>query len=856
MTNSCFFNRFFLLSLCFTILNTLYSFSQTIENDTIKTSNLTDTIAKDTLTSKPIDRTSPQAIESKIDYAAKDSIIYFIKKQIVKLYGDSKLDYQEINLTAANMTIDLENKEIFATFTKDSLNNIIGKPIFKEGESSFTALTIKYNFETRKGYITQIFSEVNEMFFHGNEVKRMPDESIYIKHGSFTTCPSPEPHFKVQFSRAKLVPDDKVVTGPVWLVVERVPLPLGLPFGFFPNKKGRQSGILMPTYGESANRGFYLENFGYYFGLNDFVDFAIRGDIYSRGSWAIKNATNYKKRYKYDGQFNINYSFNKLGIPETPSYRTQRDFFVVWRHNQDPKAHPKRRFNADVRAGSSNYNTFNPSNAMDYLSSNFSSSITYATTFGNNVNFSVNMRHSQNTQTKKIDMSLPEISLSTNRIFPFRRKKPVGKFRWYENINLNYVMNARNTYSAPDSLFFQNFNFRNLNNGINHQIPISWSQKILKHFNLTTTFNYNERWYFNSIDKFWNPTDSLVEIDTLFGFKSNRDFNISSRLQTRIFGMYLIPVGPITALRHVLTPSISYTYRPNFGSDFWGYYGEYFIPGVDEPVRYSIFENGIFGHSPYGRSGNFRFDLANNIEIKVKRPGNIEDPTRKIVLLENLNLSMNYDISKDSLNWSKLFLDARTRLFDNLHINYRAVFDPYVVDTLGRNLNKFEFDVNNRLFRTSNTEWGTSLNWSINNSTFNKNAAKTESNQTSTTQTNQSEFAIPWNINLAYTLQYLKSHEEHVHESQRLKLIQTISLNGDIKLTPNWKVGVLTNYDITNQNFSYSSVNIQRDLHCWEIIFNWIPFGFRKSYNFTLRAKAPLLQDLKINKKTDWRDFM
>lgn len=846
----------------FILLSSTNLIAQISEQDTITNNNnaITDSLTNSTDSIKKADiisRKSPQAIESKIDYSATDSIIFFVKSQIVKLFGDVKVNYESINLTAANMTIDFETKEIFATFSKDSLEKIIGKPVFKDGDNTFDALTIKYNFETKKGYITQIFSKEGDMYFHGNEVKRMTDESIYIKNGSFTTCPLPDPHFEIKFTKAKVIPDDKVVTGPVWFVVEDVPLPLGLPFGYFPNKKGQQNGILIPTYGETANRGFYLENGGYYFGIKDVVDFAIRGDIYSRGSWALKTATNYKKRYKFDGMLSVNYAVNKLGVPETPSYRVQNDFFVTWRHNQDPKAHPKRRFNADVRAGSSTYNTFNPSNAMDYLSSNFSSSITYSTTIGNSTNFSASMRHSQNTQTKTVDMSLPELSLSTNRIYPFRRKKPVGKMKWYENININYVMNAKNTYSSPDSLFLKDLNLKQFNNGFSHQIPLTWTQKIFKHLNLTTSLNYNERWYFNTIEKNWNATDSILNTDTIYGFKANRDFNFSTRVQTKVFGMYLFPKGPVTAMRHVLTPSVSFTYRPDFGTDYWNYYRSYYIPGVDEPVRYSIFETGMFGYTPFGQSGNFRFDIANNIEIKVKTPRNLAEPVKKIILIENFNVSMNYDVARDSLNWSKLSLDGRTRLFENINLSYRAVLDPYIIDSLGRNLNQFEWDVNDRLFRTNNTEWGTSINWTINRSTFQKKSEKDKNKNQPTVNKNPEEglFEIPWNMNIAYTFQHIRNYGQHISADQKLRLVQAITVNGDVNFTPNWKIGVMTNYDISNKVFSYSSINIERDLHCWEIIFNWIPFGFRKSYNFTLRAKAPMLQDLKLDKKSDWRDF-
>ncbi len=835
-------------------------------NDSIvlNVNEVNDTIPSDSIVEDSL-RISPQAVESTITYTARDSIIFYVGNKMIKLYGDVEIQYENITLNAEYVEIDFETKVLFATWVGDSAGNMIGKPVFKEGDKTFEAHIIKYNFDTKKGYLTNIFTEESEAYLHGNEVMKMPDDVILIKHGSFTTCPDHHPHFEVKFTKAKVIPDDKIVTGPVWFVVEDVTLPVGLPFGLFPNKKGQQNGILLPRYGEADNRGFYLEDGGYYFGIKDFADLAIRADIYSRGSWGLKMASNYKKRYKFDGFLNLSYAVNRVGEPETPDFFVSKDMFVVWKHNQDPKSHPKHRFNADVRAGTRNYSQFNPTSAMDYLSSTFSSSVSFSTMFGNNVNFSANLRHTQNKQTKTVDMNLPELALSTNRIYPFRKKNRVGKQKIWENINLSYTMNARNSISSPDSLLFKDWQLKDFSNGVKHTLPISLSQKVLKYFNLTTTASYTQRWYLQSVDKYWDDVTNELMTDTLEGFKINQEYQISTQLQTKLFGMYMFKKGPVTALRHVITPQVSFTYRPDFGTENWGYYQYYQGPDDEEPVPYSIFQNGIYGSSPFGRAGIINFSIANNIEIKVKTPKDTLNPEKKIKLIENFGISISHDIAKDTLKWSKLRLNGRTRLFENVDLSYIALLDPYIIDSTGRNINAYEWDVNGRMFRKSRNEWATSINWNISKNTFKRKHQKSDlesekpiPQETTTINSStipQVDYSIPWNLNVAYTLQYIRNFGTHVPAEQKYEFIQTLSFNGEISITPKWKIGVMSGYDFMNNEFSYTSVNIYRDLHCWEIIFNWIPMGFRKSYNFTLRVKAPMLQDLKIRKRTDWRDY-
>ncbi len=817
-------------------------------------------IVNDTI--KPDTRISPSALESVVTYSAKDSIILYAGNRIIQLYGDVNIEYENITLTAEFVEIDFDKKELYATWLIDLLGNKKGKPVFKEGEKWFECYTLKYNFETKKGYLTNIFTEENEAYLHGTEVKRVSPDVIMIKEGSFTSCPDKEPHFEIKFTKAKVITDDKIVTGPVWLTVEKVPTPLALPFGFFPNKKGRQNGILIPKYGESVNRGFFLEDGGYYFGIKEYADISLKCDIYTRGSWAAKFMSTYKKRYKHDGSINLNYAYNRIGEPESPDFETSKDMFVIWKHQQDAKAHPKHRFNADVRAGSRNYTRFNPSSAHDYLSSTFSSSITFSTVFGNNVNFSSNLRHSQNKQTKTVDMNLPELALNTNRFYIFRKKERTGKPKIWENINISYSMNARNSISSPDSLLFKDWKLSDFSNGVKHHIPVSLSQNILKYLNITTSVAYTQRWYLQSLSKYWDDEQEILVTDTVEGFRMNHEYQISSQMQTKLFGMFIFSKGPVSAVRHVITPQVSFTYRPDFGKPFWGYYHYYKTPHDELPTPYSIFQTGIYGYPPFGKSGLIRFGITNNVEMKVNTPKDSLNPIKKVRLIDNFNISISNDIAKDSLNWSKLSLSGRTRLFKNTDISYIALLDPYVIDSVGRNLNIFEWDANKRLFRKSRNEWGTSFNWTLNKNTFRKknqqtqtSKPKSENDNNKTPDAEKYDYSIPWNLTLSYTLQYIRDYEIHIPYNQRYQFIQTLSFHGEINLTPGWKIGLMSGYDFKNKEFSYTSVNIHRDLHCWEIILNWIPMGFRKSYNFTLRVKSPMLHDLKLEKRTDWRDY-
>ncbi|MFH1120852.1 MAG: putative LPS assembly protein LptD [Bacteroidota bacterium] len=812
------------------------------------------------------------AISSKVEYNSTDSICLDMSKQMVFLYRDAEIRYEKITQKAAYIEINFNTSILKALPRSDSTGKSFGKPEFTEGEQSFRSEEMQYNFKTRKGMIKNVITQEGEGYLHGEVVKKMENNVSNMRHGGYTTCNLDHPHFSIKFTKAKVIPDNKIVTGPAYMSIEGVPLPLVLPFGLFPNKKGQMSGIVIPTYGESANRGFYLENGGYYFGINDYMELRLVGDIYSRGSWALKPLFNYKKRYKFSGTFNFNYSINIEGIKESPSYLRKRDFRLAWTHRQDPKARPKSLFNASVNFGSSTFNKYNPVTTQDHLTNTFGSSVSYSTNFKNRVNLSVALRHSQNTTNKSLNLTLPEISLSTNRFNPFRKPGKASDLKWYDNISVNYSMSARNEVNIHESTLFKPEMWDSLQNGMQHKIPVSSSVKLMKFFTWTNSVDYTERWYSKSIIKHW-INDSLftgndtivgyIDTDTISGFKAGRDFSFSSSLNTTLYGMLQFKKGPVRAIRHVIRPSVSFSLRPDFGRSEFGYYKEVQKDTLGNTQRYSIFSDGrytsLFGSPPDGKSGRVGLSLSNNLEMKVRSKSDTITGMKKVMLIESFSISTSYDLARDSLRWSPVSISARTTLFKKLQVQYSASFDPYIQDSLGRAINKYEWDVNHRLLRRDNTSWNFSLAWNFGSG---KNIAAKKDSPTATPDQLQEiatnpqgyiDWNNPWNLNFTYNLRYTGILNP-LDESVKRELVQTLGFNGDINITPKWKFNLTSGYDFESNKLSYTSVNIYRDLHCWEMRFNWIPTGYLKSWNFYIKVKASVLQDLKLNRKKDFRD--
>ena len=805
-------------------------------------------------------RVSSNAIKSTIKYKAKDSVAINLDTRHAFLYTDGSIDYDKMILQADRVDVDFENQILHAHGTTDTAGNIAGRPYFKQDDAEYHADTITFNYNTQKGIIQSVITQEGDGFLHGNKVKKLNDSVMYLSGGSYTTCNYAHPHFAINFTKSKLITNDKIVTGPAWLTVEDAPTPVALPFAFFPLNKNRQSGVLIPSYGWMNYRGYYLKDGGYYFAFNDFIDLALTAELYTNLSWALEAKSNYYRRYKYKGAVDLRFGQTFEGIRgDSNTFSAFDDFKFTWRHDQDPKANPYSRFSANVNLQSRNYNK-NTTNRNDYFNSTTTSSISYTTKLGSYLNLTASARESFNAQTGVMNIKLPSVSLSSITVYPLRRRNPSGAYRWWENISLSYVLNAENNLTTQDTDLFKTQTLGLMQYGIQHQIPLSSTVKVLKFFNWTNSVSYNERWHWSTIRQNYDDQTGITTTDTVFGFKSNRDFTLTSSLSTRIYGMFQFKVGPLKALRHVINPSIGFSYHPDFGDERYGWWQQY-TDTTGYVHRYSIFQQSLYGGPPDGKSGSLRLGLGNNLEIKVQNPFDTTAEVIKVPLIESLNLNMSYDMAKDSLRLSNLAVSGRTTLFKALVLNYSGSFCPYVIDTLGLVHNKLLINEEGRLFRMDNSTWSAQLSYSLNNNTFkgDKNT-KNEGRPTRTViQTplgyNSSlltggyvDFSVPWNVSFSYTFSHV---DRYVAREMNFKseTIQSITLSANVSLTKNWRLAMSTGYDIANHGMSYTTVDIYRDLHCWEMRFSWVPFGYYQSWFFQINIKADALRDVKYEKR-------
>lgn len=821
-----------------------------------------------------VPRSTRASVDAKVDRIASDSIVQDLINRKVYLYGDAVIKYQDITLKAEIIEVDFNTNTVYARGREDSTGKLIGSPEFTEGKQTFKAKAMSYNFDSGKGIIQQVLTEDDQGFLHGKKVKKMDDNTINVLHGSYTTCSLEEnPHFAFNFKKSRVIPDNKIVTGPAYMQIEGVPTPLALPFGIFPNKSGQKSGIVIPSYGESRTRGFFLENGGYYWAINDYMDLTVLGDIYSRGSWAIKPKFKYKKRYKFNGNLDLGYAVNIEGTEGAPDYSKSSDFRIRWVFNQDPKSRPRGRFSADVNIVTSNYVKYNVVSTEDYLSNTFQSSIAYQTGWGGGkYNLTANSTFSQNTKSGQINMTLPQLTFSVNRFNPLRRAG--GKKRFYEDLSLSYSMNARNQINTTDSMIFEpNLLRDDMMNGAIHKIPISLPVKVLKHFTLSNSINFTDRMYSQtsrlswSNDTLFSNNDTVVgyvKEDTVRGFRNALDFSFSSNLSTKVYGMLRFKKGPLKAIRHVLTPTVGISYTPDFGNESWGYYDSY-IDGNGNKIDYSIFNNSrynsIYGTPPGEESGRINVSFANNLEIKVRSRKDTITGMKKIKLIEAFNISGSYDLARDSLNMSNISMNGRTTLWKNVSLQYSSLWNPYAADSSGRSINQYEWTVNRRLLRHENTSYNLSIGIKLGDKDFKKKEKPKEATEEDMEEIedNPDDFVdwdVPWSVDLSYNFQYRVTSDYINYEKENEnKVVQTLALSGQINITPKWKFTFRTGWDFTNNEVSYTSINIYRDLHCWEMRFNWIPLGSRQSWNFSINVKASILQDLKLNRKKDFRDI-
>ena len=827
-----------------------------------------DTLGMGEVSSLP-KKVKKEMLETKV-VRSSDSSMLDMKARKAYLYGNAEITYGSINLKAAYIEVDFAKSLAFAAGIADSTGKLTGTPILVEKGQEYKAITMKYNFETKRGLIHTIITQEGDGFMHGAIVKKDENDILSVANGWYTTCNLEHPHFGLRFGKAKVIPDKKIVVGPAYMVIEDAPTPIAIPFALIPNKKNQRSGILVPNIETKNEMGMGFVKGGYYWYINDYMDFKAVGDIYTRGTWAVEPEFRYKKIYQYTGNLNLGYSHIMKGVSGTPSYYNKNDYSIKWMHSQDPKAHPVNRFSANVDIKSSNYNLFHPTNTQDRLTNTYSSNINFSTSFSR-FNYSVSGGYIQNTQTHEVSMTLPTMTLGMNQIYIFRKKVRQGELKWYENVNFRYNMSAGNTVRATDSTLFKGDMLSKMNYGMKHNIPISVPIKILKVLNGELSANYNEYWYGRTISHrdYIDTSFTIIggkeqytgysKIDTSNGFAATRDFNFNASINTKIYGMFLIKKGAIKAFRHVLTPTVSFTYHPDFGTDFWNNYRTY-IGRDGKPVRYSKYYGASHGSPPDGVSGMFNFSLNNNLEMKIRNRADTATGTKKIKLIDLFSANIGYDVAKDSLKWSPLRLNGNTTLFQCLRISCNASFDIYQINENGTAyINK----INPHIFRFKDSDWNFNLNYRLNPNTFKKNKPLTPTlpNNPTTPLDRVYEpdyyidWSTPWNFSFDYTFRYTDALKyqmiaypynpnDTIRESfHDRKTIQSVSFGGDINLTKKWKITLTSGYDITNKKWNYTNISLFRDLHCWEMWFRWEPIGNLKAWTFHINIKANSLKE-------------
>ena len=847
----------------------------------------------DTTSNNEMDSTIQKSeIETTINYSAKDSIFYDLKSQKIKLYGNSKIDYGEINLEAYEILVDWNDKTLDANYLTDSTGKKIGKPIFSEGNQSYETDKITYNFDSRKAKIKGIVTQLDDAYMQGEDVKKNEEDELFISHAMYTTCNLEEPHFHISSGKIKVIPGKKVVSGPFHLKFGDVPTPLGFIFGMFPQPKKKVSGLIMPNYGEEKRRGFYLRDGGYYFAVNDHIDLRLTGDIYSKGSYGMTLGSSYKKRYSYSGNLRFNYNKSKLGDFENPS--TSNDFSFSWSHTPDAKGKSSR-FSSSVNFQTNSYNQNKNLVYSDFnesINAQFNSNISYTKTFkGSPFNLSANLRHSQNVQTKKVNLTLPDVSYNMSRIYPFKNLGKLGKTA-LGKISISHRFNGKieltngsvgNSLSGLNILNSSNnfseqidFNMDNLNSiidrskiGGKHTIPISTSFNLLKYFTVSPSVNYNEIWYFKKLSYNYNELEDGIEIDTTNSFQRAWSYSSAFALSTRIYGTVFFKKGKIKAIRHVISPEISMSFSPDFTKPKFGYYENVQINSEGDTKLLSKYENFLFGSPRIGSSASMNFYIGNNLEMKVVDKNDTISGTRKIKIFDNLSFSSSYNFLADSFRLAPVRFSTRTSFFKRLiNLSVSGNIDPYTfkLDSISENSsgikNVYQRRVDELAYK-NNQGIGSlayinmSLGFRFSAKDFRSEDEEEKDSSFGTREeidyinSNIAEyidFNVPWSINASYNLNRRKLGFRDP------TITQTLTFSGDVSISEKTKISFRSGYDFKFKMLTQTSINATRDLHCWRINFSWVPFGRFQSYNLSINAVSALLQDLKLEKRSRFFD--
>ncbi len=825
-------------------------------------------------------------LKSLVTAHAEDSTRYDDVHQVLYLYGRARVTYEDFELDADYIRVEEKNKIIFASGQIDPLTKrYIGRPISKQkNEKPVKSDSLRFNYETKKGKIYNASSQQDQNYITGGQAKKLNEDEVAYRNIIFSTCslPYPETHFGIVITKG-IGEKNQIISGPAFLEIEGVPLPLAIPFGFFPKPNQRTSGIIIPTFGEDQKLGFYLRNFGYYIALNDYIDLTNTGTLYSKGSYEVNTSARYLSRYKYSGTVSLSYSSTNYGLPgDVP----QKDFHIDWSHSQNPNSNPGTTFSASVNAGTSGFFQHNPAtegyNLQTLTSSSLSSSISYGRVWaGSPFNLTVSLSHSQDLVNKTVTLQLPTFNFNMSTISPFDSKERVGTQKWYQKITVGYSLQGTNKVNnVPEAELFQSATLtKRLQNGFQHQIPIGFSQNLFHYFQFSTSFNYTERWYFQSIhERFARGSvpgrDSLV-YDTLSGFKRAGEYNFGASLSTKIYSTLAFKNSKLKFIRYVATPSLSFGYHPDFSDSRFGYYqtaiSSATIPYPISYQRYSVFQNAVYGGPSAGKQAGVGLSIDNNIEAKV-RPKSTDTSTtdKKIKILEGFSVSTFYNFAADSFRLSAISFSGHTSLFkQKVNVTFGGSLNPYVTqvrDSISNGqIYKYRVPINRYTIQDGKfpalTQFNVSASASLNPSVFKPTTPPPAPGTTLQTMKPEQaaklallnsdpsayvDFNVPWNISLNYSFNYNNNYTS-------TNISNTIMISGDISITPKWKVQYTTNYDIrAGQLSSATSFGIYRDLHCWNLSMQWLPFGYYKSYNVTLKVNAAILQDLKLTKRSDY----
>ncbi len=811
----------------------------------------------------------------------KDSLVYDMEHNTVYVYNEGDITYQTSNLKADFMRIDMTTKEIYAYGKADTVEGkpTVTHPVFEEGGSSYTMDTITYNIDSHKAKVKGVATQQGDGWLIGRSVKKMPDNSMNIQGGQYTTCEQTDhPHFYLAMTKAKVIPGKKVITGPAYFVMEDVPIYfLGIPEGFFPLSTGPKSGLLMPTFGEEATRGFFLRDLGYYFTFGDYADLAITGGIYTLGSWEANARSSYVKRYKYTGNLDFEFAKVKVGERSEADYINQNTMKLRWTHTQDPKANPGSTFSASVDFTTSGYNQYSATTINDILATQTNSTISYSKSWaGTPFSLSTQLSVSQNSSTEELTVTLPTFNFNVSRFKPFKRKEAIGKERWYEKIMMSYSGKINNTVTASESDFFSKNTLRSMKNGVEHQIPVSASFNLFNYINVSPSFNYTERWFFKKVEQAYNPVTNTAEaLDPEYGFWRLYNYNASLTASTILYGMYTSkrPERRLQAVRHTITPTIGISYNPDFSKLARGYQQVVQTDSTGNTRIYSPFSENAFSVPTSQRAASLTYSLSQTLEMKVLSDRDTSG-VKKVKLIDELALSGTYNLIADSMGLSNISLRFRSTIIKNFGINLSATLDPYEVTPQGQRINKLMW---RRGLPGRITQASTSFSYSFKSRENTSTPAVNDLRSIDPLYLNPFsdpygqmdpvlrrqymaqtyyDFSLPWNFSLSYSFTYSASPFNNGTTGVRRNVQQSLTLNGSLNLTPKTGISVTSGYNIAERKLTMTSISITRDLHCWQMSFVWIPFGSHRSWSFNIGVKASSLADIKYDKSQSMYDNM